>query len=227
MKRPAQRQFVSFELALPVAPAILEAADRGRMRTRRCYNCGAKLNRQLCFDFAGKTFRCDKCGALNHVYRINVDDDAQDTQGGIGYGGQIRKFKAYVAGLDEKMGAANARGVNVHYLSKRLDLAKDRLETLEHAYSADHHMDCGYELYAISIELSSVDKKIDEHEREKRRAEKAERKASRRAEKQGVKRAARPRKTPRAPRTASQGRGLSAMPPSSRTRPPSSPLSSS
>ena len=167
------------------------------MNTNYCRHCGANLEHQLGANHDGAVCRCGKCGALNYAYRHGSDENiqkakhsAQKAMAREEKGVKIRECGDTVAEIDEKMRAVAASGINVHYLSKRLDLARDRLEALERAYSSDPNDSqdkYDYELYAIGIELTSVDNKLDERVLQRQREEKKALKEAAKAEKQANK----------------------------------------
>lgn len=167
------------------------------MNTNYCRHCGANLEHQLGANHDETVYRCGKCGALNYAHRHgsaeNIQKAKESTRKAAARqekGAKIRECKASIAEMDEKMSATAARGINVHYLSKRLDLARDRLDALERAYSNDPNDSqdkYDYELYAIGIELTSVDKKLDERELQRQREEKKALKEAAKAEKQANK----------------------------------------
>ena len=167
------------------------------MNTNYCRHCGANLEHQLGANHDGAVCRCSKCGALNYANRHGSDENiqkakhsAQKAMAREEKGVKIRECGDTVAEIDEKMRAVAASGINVHYLSKRLDLARNRLEALERAYSSDPNDSQGkydYELYAIGIELTSVDNKLDERVLQRQREEKKALKEAAKAEKQANK----------------------------------------
>lgn len=177
------------------------------MNTNYCRHCGANLEHQLGANHDGAVCRCGKCGALNYAYRHGSDENiqkakhsAQKAMARDEKGVKIRECGDTVAEIDEKMRAVAASGINVHYLSKRLDLARDRLEALERAYSSDPNDSqdkYDYELYAIGIELTSVDNKLDERVLQRQREEKKALKEAAKAEKQANKDRKRGRKQKR------------------------------
>ena len=167
------------------------------MNTNYCRHCGANLEHQLGANHDGTVCRCGKCGALNYANRHGSDENiqkakhsAQKAMAREEKGVKIRECGDTVAEIDEKMRAVAASGINVHYLSKRLDLARNRLEALERTYSSDPNDSQGkydYELYAIGIELTSVDNKLDERVLQRQREVKKALKEAAKAEKQANK----------------------------------------